>query len=76
LLLISWAFGEDVIHLLTYGAVVEICGQEAIDEGPELFLMVLLIEFTSIKRVYKICNSVNIVIETINDFANLENNIH
>ena len=38
------ALGQDVINLLAYGAVAEICGKVALDEGPSLFSMIMRLE--------------------------------
>ena len=40
-ILFGTALGQDVINLPAYGAVAEICGKIAIDEGPSLFSMIM-----------------------------------
>ena len=38
------ALGQYVINLLAYGAVSEVCGKIAMDEGPSLFFMIMRLE--------------------------------
>ena len=38
------ALGQDVINLPAYGAVAEICGKIAMDEGQSLFSMIMRLE--------------------------------
>ena len=43
-ILFGTAFGQDVINIPAYGAVAEICGEIAMDEGSSLFSMIMRLE--------------------------------
>ena len=68
------ALGQVVIHLFTYGAVAQKFGQVAIDEGPALFSMILLMEIPVIEKAGKLCSESIHADQTLALFAELDKN--